>query len=223
MKTGLVLGLDGAGKTMLLRQLSRVCKDDQHPKLGSVFATLRSRLFATEAKVSDTEAPPEYATVPTTGVEEETLTYHNLTFTLREVGAPMLSMWKSYFSASDFFIFVVDATNLPQLAAAAIEFFNVLQAPPMQSKPGFLLLNKMDMPCTVSTPWLRSLFCLDQLCATTNLQVIQVSAVSGLHLDSLLQALTTKLSPPRYSHRLSALRDPSTNRIHPTTTAPSHA
>ncbi|ETV81411.1 hypothetical protein H257_05941 [Aphanomyces astaci] len=134
MKLGLVVGLDGAGKTMLLRQLSRMCKDEFHnPKLGSVFEKVRTRLFADSAPAAEVDGI-DVATLPTTGVEEETIAYRNLAVTLREVGAPMLSMWKSYFESCDFFMFVVDMTNFPQLAAAAVEFFNVVQAPAMQSK-----------------------------------------------------------------------------------------
>ncbi|RHY91765.1 hypothetical protein DYB37_001837 [Aphanomyces astaci] len=156
MKLGLVLGLDGAGKTMLLRQLSRMCKDEFHnPKLGSVFEKVRTRLFADSAPAAEVDGI-DVATLPTT---EETIAYRNLAVTLREVGAPMLSMWKS------------------------------------------------DAPCTVSTQWLRSLFSLDQVCASMNIHVIQISATTGDHLDSLLTTMAMKLQSTRYSQRLTQFRD----------------
>ncbi|ETV95470.1 hypothetical protein H310_10948 [Aphanomyces invadans] len=222
MKVGLVLGLDGAGKTVLLRQLSRICKDNArtHPELGSVFEKVYTHLFShsTPHDVAP-EDTVNVATVPTTGVEEETISYRSMTVTLREVGAPMLTMWKSYFESSDFFMFVVDMTNFPQLATAAVEFFNVLHAPAMQGKMGFLLFNKIDAPCTVPTQWLRSLFSLDQVCASMNIYVIQISATTGDHLDTLLSTMAAKMQPMRYSQRLSQFRDPSQNRVYPTTHA----
>ncbi|RHY32538.1 hypothetical protein DYB25_013901 [Aphanomyces astaci] len=62
----LVLGLDGAGKTMLLRQLSHTCKDEFHnPKLGSVFEKVRIRLFADSASAAEVDGI-DVATLPTT-------------------------------------------------------------------------------------------------------------------------------------------------------------
>ncbi|ETV78793.1 hypothetical protein H257_07623 [Aphanomyces astaci] len=80
MKLGLVLGLDGAGKTMLLRQLSHMRKDEFHnTKLGSVFEKVRTRLFADSASAAEVDGI-DVATLPTTGVEEETNAYRNLAY-----------------------------------------------------------------------------------------------------------------------------------------------
>ncbi|RHY99362.1 hypothetical protein DYB35_013652 [Aphanomyces astaci] len=66
----LVLGLDGAGKTMLLRQLSHTCKDEFHnPKLGSDFEKVRIRLFTDSASVAEVDGI-DVATLPTTGCQK---------------------------------------------------------------------------------------------------------------------------------------------------------
>ncbi|RLO11546.1 hypothetical protein DYB28_011772 [Aphanomyces astaci] len=52
MKLGLVLGLDAAGKTMLLRQVNHMRKDEFHnTKLGSVFEKCRIELTRILARV----------------------------------------------------------------------------------------------------------------------------------------------------------------------------
>ncbi|RHZ12814.1 hypothetical protein DYB31_011309 [Aphanomyces astaci] len=75
MKFGLVLGLDGANKTMLLRQLSHMCKEEFHnPKLGSVFEKVRTRLFADSASAAEVDGI-DVATLPTTGVRHQSFAH----------------------------------------------------------------------------------------------------------------------------------------------------
>ncbi|CAK4081949.1 unnamed protein product [Aphanomyces euteiches] len=206
MPVGLVLGMDGAGKTTLLRQLSHSYRDAKHSKLVSVLDMVRSRLF-----VPTDDKTPKFldhiTTVPTTGLEEESIVHRDMHLTLREVGAPMLSMWSAYYDGCDFYVFLVDMANIPQLGAAAIEFFNVVQA--METKAGFLVFNKCDAPCSASVQWVRSLFCLDQLSTSSNMNILQVSAARGLHLDTLVDAIVNKLSRPNNRQFVQT-------RIHPT-------
>ena len=76
----LVLGCSRTGKTLLVRQLRRLCGTK----------VTRSSLFT-----SDTSIPT--ATAPTVGVEVDTLSYKNkFRFVVREVGYPMAEMWNSY-------------------------------------------------------------------------------------------------------------------------------
>ncbi|RHZ08645.1 hypothetical protein DYB31_013823 [Aphanomyces astaci] len=75
MKLGLVLGLDAAGKTMLLRQLNHMRKDEFHnTKLGSVFEKVRTRLFANSTSAAEVDGI-DVATLPTTGVRHQSFAH----------------------------------------------------------------------------------------------------------------------------------------------------
>jgi GTPase SAR1 family protein len=251
MKHGLLLGLDGAGKTLLLRQLALqllksrksvvdrlvalaqrgscmgstsasavatrdsssstppdLAPDGGNPSPSGVSASTvllqNARNFAshhpTLALVYGSGAPKEektldHETQPTIGVEHTALTIEGRTFSICEVGGQLLPMWKAYFDASEFWIYVVDISSPTALVAAAIELFNILKVETMRRKPKLLLLNKMDACFTVDDATIRTYLCLDRLMTDAfspaspsgPMHVVKISALSGENVDAVLK------------------------------------
>ncbi|KAJ0392144.1 hypothetical protein P43SY_005419 [Pythium insidiosum] len=190
MRNGLLLGLDGAGKTLLLRQVAL--------QLSRSHRTLRDRLVlaarratcltgATEAVLNTTAAAltpfhvplfhgaalldgpsprdggVDPTTQPTIGVEHTPLTIEGKSFSLCEVGGQLLPMWKAYYATAEFWVYVVDLSEPAQIAGAAIEFFNIMRHDLMRRKPKLLVFNKMDACFSLDDSLLRAYFCLDRL------------------------------------------------------------
>ncbi|OQS00176.1 hypothetical protein THRCLA_06166 [Thraustotheca clavata] len=212
MRVILVVGMDGAGKTVLLRRLRLLCREEK-PKHGPLFGSASMGFFMRRKEQEKLESQMSIGqfTMPTTGIEEETLVYTGSTFTIREVGAPMLSMWKAYYSQCEAFMFVIDVTNAPQLATAAMELFNILHNDAMVLKGACIVLNKIDAPNALPLPLLRSVLCLDQIASLSNVEIIRVSAKTGENIQTVLQWATGR---PRTTHRMSLL-DANVSRVHP--------
>ncbi|RLN91872.1 hypothetical protein BBJ28_00021604 [Nothophytophthora sp. Chile5] len=200
MKNGLVLGLDGAGKTLLLRQLTAQLVREQKSVLARLAALASSTSGAassstgakTGTKNGDVSVDP--ATQPTVGVEHWPLPLDGgRTCTLCEVGAQLLPMWPAYFESCDFWLFLVDASNPVQLAGAAVELFAVLGVEEMRRKPKLLVVNHIDADWTVDDAALRTYLCLDRLLTDPEagpVQTLKVSALTGENVEQVLKWLS---------------------------------
>lgn len=104
MKMCLCLGPTGSGKTLLLK-------------------TLQNR------EVVDTVS----STVPTNGTNLVTVRFGNQKqIAIREVGGAMAPIWRNYYSGIRSIIYVVDASNLCQIAAAGVLLYTILAEPRLQ-------------------------------------------------------------------------------------------
>lgn len=106
MSTIICLGPTGAGKTLLLKKL-------------------QNRLAVDETS----------CTIPTVGTNLTTLRFNNPAtktfkeYVVRELGGAMAPMWHKYYQGVDKVIYVVDASNLCQIAAAGILLYTILADP----------------------------------------------------------------------------------------------
>ncbi|EQC41896.1 hypothetical protein SDRG_00752 [Saprolegnia diclina VS20] len=206
MKNVLLLGMDGAGKTVLLRRLRHMCVDEK-PK----YSGLTRLLLRRDDKAAATPHSTFHITTPTTGIEEETLSHSGAPFTIKEVGAPMLSMWQAYYAQCDQYLFVIDVSNAPQLASATMELFNILHNETMALKPGCIVLNKIDSPLSLPTSLLRSLLSLDQLSSLANIEIVRLSALTGENVGTVLHWISGRTQG---NLRLSVF-DANYSRVHP--------
>ncbi|GMF40943.1 unnamed protein product [Phytophthora fragariaefolia] len=209
MKAGLVLGLDGAGKTLLLRQLTAQVVRKQKTVLERIVAFAAHPCGGGDgdkdegfgAKDGDYAVDPN--TQPSVGVEHWTLPLDGGRIcTLREVGAQLLPMWPSYFESCHFWLFLVDASNATQLAAAAFEFFSILRVDEMRHKPKLILINQIDAGFVVDDTILRSYLCLDHLLAESDsgpVQILKVSALTGENVEQVLKWLGQVVSSGLFS------------------------
>ncbi|EEY62279.1 uncharacterized protein PITG_14211 [Phytophthora infestans T30-4] len=187
MRTGLVLGLDGAGKTLLLRQLMAQVVRKQK--------TVMERI--------DGDLVVDQNTQPSVGVEHWSLPLDGgKACTLREVGGQLLPMWPSYFASCHFWLFLVDASNATQLAAAAIEFFSIHSVDEMKYKPKLLVINQIDASFVIDDTVLQTYLCLDRLLAEPDsgpVQIIKTSALTGENVAQILKWLSQAASSGLFS------------------------
>ena len=174
----LLVGNEGAGKTLLCRQLDRCCKP---------------------LKDKRAQPPPvDAATQPSIGVELLHLVHKKKSFTVREVGGGMQPVWSRYFEGCGAVVFAVDTTSSAAAAAAAIEWYNLLASPPLKKKPMLLLLNKRDDSEALSEAMLQLALripeCEDAASGQRNVGHLAVSALTGEGVPPLLDWMTEALT-----------------------------
>lgn len=103
--TCLCLGPTGSGKTLLLKRL-------------------QSRLVVDATSCS----------VPTVGTDIITIKTpeNQKNIVIREVGGTMAPIWNKYYDGTNKIMFVIDTSNLCQIAAAGILFYTILTEPQLQ-------------------------------------------------------------------------------------------
>lgn len=155
----LLIGCEGSGKTLLSRHLQKLCSS---------------------ASALNTH------TRPSVGTEIAHLTHSRHAFSLREVGGVMLPLWPRYFDGCKAFIFVADSCSAAA-AGGVIEWYNLLAADGMRTKPALLLLNKRDHPEALPDATLHKLFRpSDFIRAGQAVTVLPVSALTGEGLPAVL-------------------------------------
>jgi GTPase SAR1 family protein len=83
-------------------------------------------------------------TVPTIGLNIETLTHKRYNFTFWDVGGQATKLWKHYFDKIDAVVFVIDSTDEEILLFAKDEFKRLLKDESLSTIPFLLLFNKCD-------------------------------------------------------------------------------
>jgi ADP-ribosylation factor family. len=73
------------------------------------------------------------STVPTVGTNIVRFRFENQKEVIvREVGGAMAPIWESYYNGINKIIYVVDASNLCQIAAAGVLLYSILTEPSLQ-------------------------------------------------------------------------------------------
>jgi hypothetical protein len=73
------------------------------------------------------------STVPTIGTNLVTVRFGNKKeIAIRELGGAMAPIWKKYYSDIGSIMYVVDASNLCQIAAAGVLLYTILAEPGLQ-------------------------------------------------------------------------------------------
>mmetsp|Transcript_43922 Transcript_43922/g.91662 ORF Transcript_43922/g.91662 Transcript_43922/m.91662 type:complete len:191 (+) Transcript_43922:284-856(+) len=167
----LLLGCEGSGKTLLLRQIARQCSRER-----------KDEQFST-------------ATQPSVGVDIVSIKLGGRSYSLREVGGTMQPVWPKYFEACRGVIFVADASSMQQLSGAVVEWYNLVCAEHLRGKPLILVLNTHDAALPVSETMVEHLFrfCDAQAIMGELITKVQVNAATGVGLTSLLTWLDRSL------------------------------
>jgi len=116
----LVLGLPGAGKTTLVRQMMHVAR----PKINKRAEELQ--LFAT------------------IGIDLTDIRYHRKSLLVREVGGAMQVLWPKFLPECVTLVFVCDASDTGTLGAVGDHLQSFLAQPALKFVPIVLVLNKWD-------------------------------------------------------------------------------
>uniref|UniRef100_A0A7S2N4B1 ADP-ribosylation factor-like protein 16 n=1 Tax=Haptolina brevifila TaxID=156173 RepID=A0A7S2N4B1_9EUKA len=159
----LLIGCEGAGKTLLCRHLTKMSTGDT------------SALKA--------------VTQPSIGVEIADLAHGKHSFTMREVGGIMQPVWPEYYEACAAVVLMADGATTMGAAMATVELRDILSAPTLAEKRVLLLLNKQDLSSALPEPSVGLLMGLPAIeaAAGDRLRVLRVSALHGAGLAEVLE------------------------------------
>ena len=83
--------------------------------------------------------------VPTIGLNIETVEFRDYNLTFWDVGGQATKLWKHYFDSVDGLVFVIDSTDSSRMAKAKSELYRVGKDPALQGIPYLLMFNKIDI------------------------------------------------------------------------------
>ncbi|GMH66718.1 hypothetical protein TL16_g10999 [Triparma laevis f. inornata] len=192
-KNILVIGCKNAGKSLLLRNISRTCEVRTMRKLNKHQNTINSLPALT------------IQTVPTIGVENATCTFDNQPLAFREVGSQLSPMWPSYFEQSSTIVFVLDVSNCSKISGPATEiqsmFHNLMSGQSGKPKGVAIVLNKSDVASAEDVEKVTGFLRVKELCEEYSKHynvpknqhlaiVLEISSSTGYNIQELLTWLS---------------------------------
>jgi ADP-ribosylation factor protein 6 len=84
-------------------------------------------------------------TVPTVGLNVETIKYRDHQFTLWDVSGQATRLWKHYFDKINACIYVIDSSDQERFAKAKSYLHRVLQDKDLKDAPILIMANKQDV------------------------------------------------------------------------------
>ena len=81
-------------------------------------------------------------TVPTVGLNVETIKYRDHSFTLWDVSGAATKLWKHYFDKINAVIYVIDSTDAERLPKAKTYLYRVMQDNDLKEAPILIMANK---------------------------------------------------------------------------------
>jgi ADP-ribosylation factor related protein 1 len=164
----LVLGVGGAGKSLLLRRLHAL------------------------AKTGRVEPHVDADIVPSVGVDIVNLAIDkSRSLQLKEVGGAMMPLWPMYLNGAAALAYVVDASDAFQLAASAAAFHHLCDLPSMRGKPVLIVWNKRDAPYPLPRSETEAAFDLERartaLGVEGSVTTLDASALSGKNVADAMR------------------------------------
>lgn len=172
----LVLGPQGAGKSLLLKKLKLLCGQKQK----------RSN----ETNLTGENRREILPTLPTVGsTVEEIKLDKNSTCLLKEYGGCMAPVWNTAYSDCDLVVYVIDGSNTTQISAATILLLETLGHRELKNKPFLVVFNKLDCQCTMSLTEYKSVMRLHDIVgsAPQQVDVVEGSCAEGTELLDRIQ------------------------------------
>lgn len=182
----LVLGPEGAGKTVLIRKLEEYSK--------------RKKTAVPQTEGQDTSGdanlfPASHHTVPTVGVNLAQLKIaKGVACSLRESGGQMAPLWSGGYEDCNMVIYVIDSSNRVQVSASVVLLLDVLSSPALKEKPVLLFFNKTDSPLGLGLVEYKCVMRLDDIVthATQDLAVVEGSCWTGDGIGTIFEWLVQK-------------------------------
>lgn len=189
----LLVGCEGAGKTLLCRQFERQCAAPAKGKKKRAVAVL---------------PPLNAATQPSIGIELLSLRHRSRLLPMREIGGTMQPVWDKYFGVAAAVLFVADSSAAEGATGALIELLELLQQIP--DKRFLLFVNKRDDPNALPDATLRRLLAIPELEATAGdgrLSAVFGSALTGTGVSDALDWCADALHEMEQAHALKAAKE----------------
>lgn len=164
----LAIGAEGAGKTLLLRQLANCLKKGEPSAIAM-------------------------ATVRSVGTELRHLVLGKCDVTIREMGGSMAPIWARYYDESHVVVFVIDVAGEEQLASATVALMEAFQSGSLDGKPFAIVLNKCDQPAQIPPETLARIVRIDDIIATAETRDVacfRCSAATAEGLSDLIEWLS---------------------------------
>lgn len=166
----LVIGAEGAGKTLLSRRMKEKCANTE-------------------------ELSPE-STVPTTGTEIIDLEINGNPFICREVGSAMSSSWGKFIRSCDYMLFVVDISDPGSYGSAYVHLIesleslkNINDSKPLEQMPPVLLaFNKADLTDSKTLSMAKSIFRIQDFVASYQSSSRKFQTFSGCSMNFALSS-----------------------------------
>ena len=194
----LVLGPEGAGKTLLLKRLVELSTKQQSERRKANEGRIQTQ--ETWKNTSESTSSPEPHpsngiphTIPTVGTYLEHLKISKtVSCTLREYGSSMAPLWNSAYKNSKMVIYVIDSGNCTQVSASTMLLLDALADKVLEKTPVLIFFNKTDSHSTMSLVELKSVMRIENIIehASQNVSVLQGSCLSGEGLSDILKWIT---------------------------------
>jgi len=141
-------------------------------------------------------------TIPTIGFNVETVDYHNISFTVWDVGGQdrIRQLWRHYYEGTQGLIFVVDSNDTGRFDEAARELHKLLSEDALRNAKVLILANKQDLPKAAKVTFLKEKLRLNEVVHHEwFIQPCSATENFGLYegLDWLAQALKSRHSTAR--------------------------
>lgn len=153
LKRILMLGPEGCGKSLIIKRIQQIL-------------SCSSSTFL--------DVPPTIATVGTNLVR---IVLDKKPFELREIGGALAPIWRNYLVDCEGILFVIDSSNMFQVAASCNLLMSILTEKTVYSVPVLVLLNKRDLCSSVEVAQIKYMFRLNCLCKdiTRKTSVVDIS------------------------------------------------
>ena len=150
----LFLGLEGSGKSLLVRRL----------KFSLARRAVAKKSKGNQVAGSTDDAVFSTDVVPTIGVNVDSVRVgKKATLKLREVGGAMKPLWPTYLKACAATVYCVDVSTESTLAASAVEMARLAEAEALRAKPCLVVLTKTDAPMTMTSAEVQTVAPLGQI------------------------------------------------------------
>ena len=191
MNECLIVGPEGAGKTLLVRKLEEYSKgrnesDGGLPTENNNYASIASQAVQ--------------HTVPTVGINlAQIYPAKGVVCSLRESGGQMAPLWHNECRECTMLIYVVDSSHRVQVSETIILLLDLLSSKQLAGKPVLIFFNKTDSPLGMGLVEYKSVMRLDEVVshADQTVTVLEGSCWTGEGIGDILQWLTKNCSKSR--------------------------
>lgn len=178
----LILGLDNAGKTTLLEQLSQ--------------------RYSHKARQQNKGKDPGFAnlkdvdTIPTIGQNMCRIEFNKVLLKFWDLGGQesLRTLWDGYFNDAHAVVFVVDSTDTARIEECREELHKIISTEVMVSTPVLMLANKQDRDDCMEVEDIKEIFNkIAENMSARDSRVLPISAIDGTGVEDASEWLVSRI------------------------------